>query len=175
MKKALEKLDDAGHVAYVVGGSVRDFLLGKETKDHDIATSAHPDQLCALFSNAITVGKGIRRDQGSRIRVEPRKLEIATFREDLEYKDHRHPKKVRFTGPEEDAKRRDFTINALYYDPKTARILDPTGGIAISKAESSARSAILRSDLKKTRSGSCARSRFTTRFGFRLDSVRQSG
>jgi poly(A) polymerase len=117
-------------VAYIVGGSVRDFLLKRPVKDHDIATSATPDEICELFLNAITVGKAFgvikvlvgKSDNAVEI-------EIATFREDLDYKDHRHPAKVRFSGPQEDALRRDFTINALFFDPKTSRILDPTGGI----------------------------------------------
>ncbi len=117
-------------MAYIVGGSVRDFLLKRPVKDHDIATSATPDEICELFLNAITVGKAFgvikvlvgKSDNAVEI-------EIATFREDLDYKDHRHPAKVRFSGPQEDALRRDFTINALFFDPKTSRILDPTGGI----------------------------------------------
>lgn len=127
MKEALQKLDEAGHVAYVVGGSVRDFLLGRETKDHDIATSASPDELCDLFPRAITVGKAFGV---IKVPIEgvPEPLEIATFREDLEYKDHRHPEGVKFSGPLEDAERRDFTINAMFYDPKSSRILDPTNG-----------------------------------------------
>jgi poly(A) polymerase len=127
VKEALQRLDDGGHVAYVVGGSVRDFLLGRETKDHDIATSASPDELCRLFPEAVTVGKAfgvIKVPVAGRPDVE-----IATFREDLEYKDHRHPVAVRFAGPEEDARRRDFTVNALFYDVKSARILDVCGGM----------------------------------------------
>jgi poly(A) polymerase len=133
VKQALEKLDDADHVAYIVGGSVRDFLLGREIKDHDIATSASPDEICELFPEAITVGKQfgvVKIPTGSY----PPLLEIATFREDLEYSDHRRPKGVRYSGPVEDAQRRDFTINALFYDPKTSRILDCTGGIDDLKA-----------------------------------------
>jgi poly(A) polymerase len=124
-------------VAYIVGGSVRDFLLQRthQMKDHDIATSARPDEVCRLFPNAITVGKvfGVIKvplGKGD----EATEVEIATFREDLEYLDHRHPTKVRFSGPEEDALRRDFTINALFFDPKTAKILDPTGGMEDLKA-----------------------------------------
>jgi poly(A) polymerase len=169
VKQALDRLDDAGHVAYVVGGSVRDFLLGKETKDHDLATSAHPDELCQLFPNAITVGKafGVIKVPVSGSVAH---LEIATFREDVEYNDHRHPKKVRFTDAVEDAKRRDFTINALYYDPKTARILDPTNGMkdleqgvvrAIGDPDERFREDALRL-LRAVR--------FTTRFSFKLDS-----
>jgi poly(A) polymerase len=128
----VQTLDEAGHVAYVVGGSVRDFLLGRESKDHDIATSAGPDELVELFPRAVTVGKAfgvIKVPVNVPESDAPVLMEIATFREDLEYTNHRHPKGVRFSGPEEDARRRDFTINALFYDPKTQRILDTTGGV----------------------------------------------
>jgi poly(A) polymerase len=124
----LSQLDEAGHVAYVVGGSVRDFLLGKEPKDHDIATTATPDELSEIFPNSIEIGKafGVLK-----IPVKDSKqiLEIATFRKDLEYKDHRHPEGVELSTPEEDAKRRDFSVNALFYDSKTAKILDCVDGI----------------------------------------------
>jgi poly(A) polymerase len=132
VKEAVQLLDDADHVAYVVGGSVRDFLLGRESKDHDIATSAGPDELCELFPRAVTVGKAfgvIKVPVNTPEADAPVLMEIATFREDLEYTNHRHPKGVRFSGPEEDARRRDFTINAMFYDPKTSRILDSTGGM----------------------------------------------
>ncbi|MGK5082391.1 CCA tRNA nucleotidyltransferase [Bdellovibrionota bacterium FG-1] len=132
VREAIQRLNDAGYVAFVVGGSVRDFLLGRESKDHDIATSANPDDICRLFPQAVTVGKAFGvikvpvQVQGDR---SPVLLEIATFREDLDYQDHRHPVGVRFSGPEEDAKRRDFTINAMFFDPKMSRILDTVGGI----------------------------------------------
>lgn len=132
VKDALEKLDDDGFVAYVVGGSVRDFLLGKEPKDHDIATSADPDELVRVFPDAVTVGKafGVLKIPVPAEAGRPASLlEVASFREDLEYADHRHPKRVRFTGPYEDAQRRDFTVNGMFYDPKTSRILDCVGGI----------------------------------------------
>ena len=128
VKESLQRLYDSGHVAYIVGGSVRDFLLGRETKDHDIATSANPDELCQIFPNAITVGKAfgvIKVPAGDRGEL----LEIATFRKDLEYTDFRHPVKVMFTDAAGDASRRDFTVNALFYDPKTQQILDSTGGL----------------------------------------------
>ncbi len=111
---------------------MRDFLLGRESKDHDIATSASPDELCELFPRAVTVGKAfgvIKVPVNVEEKDAPVLMEIATFREDLEYVNHRHPKGVTFGGPEEDARRRDFTINALFYDPKTTRILDVTGGL----------------------------------------------
>jgi tRNA nucleotidyltransferase/poly(A) polymerase len=130
VRAALQKLDEAGHVAYVVGGSVRDFLLERESKDHDIATSAGPDELCSIFPDAITVGKQFGVLKIPVPGEDGKFLEIATFRQDLEYRDHRHPTKVVFTGPVEDAMRRDLSINALYYDPKTSRILDPVEGVA---------------------------------------------
>ncbi len=118
----------------MVGGSVRDFLLKRPVKDHDIATSANPTELLKLFPRAITVGKafGVLKVPTSELGDETpgRLLEIATFREDLEYTDHRHPASVRFATPVEDARRRDFTVNALFYDPKTNRILDSVGGMA---------------------------------------------
>jgi poly(A) polymerase len=138
----LHRLDEAGFAAYVVGGSVRDFLLKRESKDHDIVTNATPDQICELFPEAITVGKafGVLKVPllSSPLSSKEEKaafIEIATFREDLEYKDHRRPKGIRIAGPGEDARRRDFTINALYYDPKTSSILDPTGGMEDLKAK----------------------------------------
>ncbi|MCM2321779.1 MAG: CCA tRNA nucleotidyltransferase [Oligoflexia bacterium] len=172
MRDAIQKLADAGHVSYVVGGSVRDFLLGRETKDHDLATSASPDELCALFPDAVTVGKAFGvlkvplRSEGG---AGPEFLEIASFREDLEYDDHRHPKGVRFSGPEEDARRRDFTINALFYDPKTSRILDSTGGMQdlkdrVLRAIGDPRARFREDALRLLRAV-----RFTTRLGFELE------
>jgi poly(A) polymerase len=176
VKNAIDILDDAGHVAYVVGGSVRDFLLGKEVKDHDLATSAHPDELVELFPEAVTVGKqfGVLKIPIEYLGAEKssnKMVEIATFREEGDYTNHRHPGKVKFSGVEEDARRRDFTINALYYDPKTSRVLDPVGGIedlrdevvrAIGNPEERFREDALRL-LRAVR--------FTTRFGFALDSA----
>jgi tRNA nucleotidyltransferase/poly(A) polymerase len=117
----------------VVGGCVRDYLLEAPTKDYDIATSATPDEIQRLFPRSLDVGKAFGV---IKVPVPGRggELEIATFREDLEYRDHRHPSKVRFSSPEEDARRRDFTVNALFFDPKTSRILDAAGGVEDLKA-----------------------------------------
>ncbi len=128
VKEALQKLNGAGHLAYIVGGSVRDFLLSQDSKDHDIATSAHPDEICRIFPQSVTVGKAfgvIQVPVDSHLPL----LEIASFRQDLEYQDFRHPKKVVFSDALKDAWRRDFTVNALFYDAKTQRILDATGGL----------------------------------------------
>ncbi|MBC7692069.1 MAG: CCA tRNA nucleotidyltransferase [Methylotenera sp.] len=138
VKEALQKLDDAGHIGYIAGGSVRDHLLKRAAKDFDIATSAQPDELSTLFPEAITVGKAfgvLKIPLKTEMKgVGPEFLEIATFRQDLEYEDHRHPTGVLFSGPSEDAKRRDFTINGLFFDPKTSRILDFVGGYEDLKA-----------------------------------------
>lgn len=129
VREAVHRLDEAGYIAYVVGGSIRDFILGRDSKDHDIATNATPDEICALFPNSIQIGKafGVLKIP---VAENPMPLEIATFRKDLDYEDHRHPKSIQFAGPVEDAERRDFTINALYYDLKSSRILDITGGLS---------------------------------------------
>jgi poly(A) polymerase len=128
-------------VAFVVGGSVRDFLLGRSLKDHDLATNADPDTLVSLFPDAVTVGKAfgvlkipLRAGSAGHDEKLPEFLEIATFREDLEYRDHRHPTSVRFASEWEDAHRRDFTINAFFFDPATGKILDACGGFEDLKA-----------------------------------------
>lgn len=164
----MQRLSEAGYSALLVGGCVRDFLLGREPKDYDIVTQAEPEVLCELFPNALTVGKVfgvIKVPTGTT----PPLLEIATFREDLEYVDHRHPKAVLFKGPEEDAKRRDFTINSLFYDPKTSKVLDFTGGLDDLKAK------VIRaigrpSDRFREDALRLLRAvRFKTRFGFEID------
>lgn len=134
VKKVIEKIRRSGHVAYVVGGSVRDFLLGRKAKDPDIATDALPDQICEIFPHAITVGKSFGVLKIPLSDSEERCVEVATFRKEDDYKDHRHPTHIEFSGPEEDAQRRDFTVNALFYDPQTSRILDAVGGIEDIKA-----------------------------------------
>lgn len=120
-----KRLIDAGHTTYFAGGCVRDALLGKEPKDYDIATSATPAEVQALFpkSDAIGAHFGV-------ILVKENKMafEIATFRHDGSYKDGRHPESVTFSSPEEDAQRRDFTVNGLFQRPLTGEIIDYVGG-----------------------------------------------
>jgi poly(A) polymerase len=134
---AIDRLKKAGFEAYLVGGSVRDFLLERGLKDHDLATNALPDDLSRLFPEAIEVGKsfGVIKVPIAQETSAPIILEIATFREDLEYQDHRHPEGVVFSTPEKDAQRRDFTINALFYDVKNSKIHDYVGGLADLKAK----------------------------------------
>jgi poly(A) polymerase len=128
-KEAIAKLTAAGFSAYLVGGAVRDSLLGIPVKDFDLATDARPEEIEGIFPGSIGVGRAfgvIRVPFGD----PPEFVEVATFREDSEYSDYRHPRSVRFSGPEEDAARRDFTVNGLFYDPKTRRILDCVGGFS---------------------------------------------
>lgn len=119
--KIARRLSDAGHVTYFAGGCVRDLLLGKEPKDYDIATSATPDEVIALFPKADPIGAHfgviLVREKGL-------PFEIATFRHDGSYHDGRHPASVTFSTPEEDAKRRDFTVNGLFQKPETDEIID---------------------------------------------------
>ena len=152
--KVLYRLHQNGYVAYLVGGSVRDLLLGRRPKDFDIGTSAHPYQVKRLFKNCWIIG---RRFRLAHVRFGPKIVEVATFRrqlsaEELAAADERAPgipvgavpgdaaeseghsdrllhRDNTFGTPEEDAFRRDFTINALFYDIGTFSIIDYTGGL----------------------------------------------
>ncbi len=119
-------LRGAGHQAYLVGGCVRDILLGREPSDYDVATEATPDRVQSLFRQSLAVGAQfgvIIVTHGSE------QVEVATFRSDVGYSDGRHPDRVVFTtSAREDAQRRDFTINALLLDPETNEVLDYVGG-----------------------------------------------
>jgi poly(A) polymerase len=124
-KQAVQRLQTAGFTAYWAGGCVRDTLMGRQPKDYDIATNATPDQVAALFPDSVMVGKsfGVVRAPLKGIF-----MEVATFRKDISYSDGRRPDEVSFSDPLADAERRDFTINAMFYDPLTDRILDYVGG-----------------------------------------------
>jgi tRNA nucleotidyltransferase (CCA-adding enzyme) len=115
------KLTLKGYKAFLAGGCVRDALLGIMANDLDIATDATPDKIEELFDKTINVGKvfGVMR-----VVIQGADLEVATFRHDGTYKDGRRPESVEFSSPEEDAKRRDFTVNALFYDLKNHQVLD---------------------------------------------------
>src|SRR4051812_6760839 len=128
----VRRLRGAGHVAYFAGGCVRDLLLGRDPKDYDVATDAPPDRVRGLFRRTQAVGQAF----GVILVYEGRsQVEVATFRSDGAYLDGRHPTGVRFTTAEEDAQRRDFTINGLFLDPlKDAplddQVIDYVGGRA---------------------------------------------
>jgi poly(A) polymerase len=129
-------LRDSGHQAFLVGGCVRDILLGREPADYDVSTDATPDQIRELFSpTTLVIGVGAKFGvmlitDPSRSLEEPLlAVEVATFRSDIGYSDGRHPDRVVYTTlPQEDVKRRDFTINALLLDPATSEVLDYVRG-----------------------------------------------
>ncbi len=118
-------LKAAGHDSFLVGGCVRDFLRGMEPKDFDIATGARPEQVEKLFPRTIPVGVQFGVQIVLRGEVQ---YEVATFRTDGDYKDGRHPQGVTFSNPKEDALRRDFTVNGLFYDPVDGKVIDYVGG-----------------------------------------------
>lgn len=123
-----DALQSAGFQAFLVGGCVRDLLLEREAADYDVASSATPEQVLKLFPDGITVGAQfgvilVQRDGA--------KVEVATFRSDVGYSDGRHPDRVEYArSPEEDVKRRDFTINGLVMRHNTGEILDYVDGQA---------------------------------------------
>lgn len=119
------KLQAHGYKAFLAGGCVRDALLGIAANDLDLATDASPEKVESLFNKTVNVGKsfGVMR-----VIVEGADIEVATFRNDGTYSDGRRPENVVFSSPEEDAHRRDFTVNALFYDLATAQVLDYVEG-----------------------------------------------
>jgi len=121
--QVVRQLRDVGYKTLWAGGCVRDELLGRAPNDFDVATSARPEQVRDLFGHKRTLAIGAAfgvisilggRDKNNN-RLDP--IEVATFRSDGAYIDGRHPTEVTFTTAEEDAQRRDFTINGLFYDP----------------------------------------------------------
>lgn len=120
-------LSQAGYLAYLAGGSVRDLLLGRTPKDYDIATNARPADIERLFPRTIPIG----RQFGILLVVIGRSTyEVATFRREEGFSDQRRPDRVFWSAAEDDAKRRDFTVNALFFDPLTGRVIDYVGGLA---------------------------------------------
>ncbi|MEI6535086.1 MAG: CCA tRNA nucleotidyltransferase, partial [Verrucomicrobiaceae bacterium] len=121
----VKTLVEAGHQAVFAGGCVRDMLLSVEPKDYDIATSARPEEVQSLFPKSYAVGAhfGVII-----VRLGDLSFEVATFRRDGKYSDARRPDSVEFTDAEEDAKRRDFTVNGLFFDPLRDEVLDFVGG-----------------------------------------------
>ncbi|MBI2609226.1 MAG: CCA tRNA nucleotidyltransferase [Deltaproteobacteria bacterium] len=123
--KIVKKLNEKGFTAYYAGGFVRDKLLGNPISDIDIATDAKTEDIQNIFEKTIPIGASfgvVQVHQGGY------QFEVATFREEGAYSDGRHPDKVSFTTPEKDALRRDFTINGMFYDPTTHKIIDYIDG-----------------------------------------------
>lgn len=162
----VQTLRDRGYTAYIVGGSVRDRLLNLAPTEVDVATDATPDVIEAMFPKTVAVGKAF----GVMIvLMDDQQIEVATFREDREYMDGRHPVAVRYSDPEHDAQRRDFTINALFADPLRGEIIDYVNGVedlrqgvirAIGEPEARFREDYLRM-LRAIR--------FSARFGFAIE------
>lgn len=125
-KNIIKTLTDAGFEAYVVGGCVRDSILGREPEDWDITTSARPEQVKALFPR--TIDTGIQHGTVT-VMLEKEGFEVTTYRVDGKYEDSRHPKEVIFTPSlKEDLRRRDFTINAMAYNEESG-LVDIFGGM----------------------------------------------
>jgi poly(A) polymerase len=126
-RQVVLRLQTAGHRALWAGGCVRDEIMGRAPKDYDIATSARPDQIEALFEETRSFGRAFGVVQ---VVLDGCAFEVATFRKDREYEDGRRPSSVEFSTAEEDARRRDFTINGLFYDPLKEVIIDFVDGQA---------------------------------------------
>ena len=126
-QKMVKILSDAGFKAYWAGGCVRDMVMGIEPVDYDIATDARPEQVMKLFKKTIQVGAcfGVVK-----VLYDDFEFEVATFRSDGEYIDGRRPEDVHFSTEKEDAFRRDFTINGIFYDPAHKKIIDYVNGLA---------------------------------------------
>ncbi|MEM6912229.1 MAG: CCA tRNA nucleotidyltransferase [Verrucomicrobiota bacterium] len=124
-RRVARKLSAAGHTAWLAGGCVRDALLGKEPKDYDIATDATPEAVLQVFPKGRTVGAhfGVIL-----VKAGDFDFEVATFRTDGDYLDGRRPETVTFASAEEDAQRRDFTINGMFQEPESLEVIDYVGG-----------------------------------------------
>lgn len=135
--RIVRRLQEAGFIAYFAGGCVRDALLKRNPKDYDVATNATPDSVREVFGKSKTLSYGVSfgvigvlPDRRSRKHEVSHATEVATFRSDGDYSDGRRPDSVQFGDPEEDALRRDFTINGLFYDPIANQVIDYVGGKA---------------------------------------------
>ena len=128
VKTVLDKLEQAGHEAFMIGGCIRDSIMGIEPKDYDVTTSARPDETKAVFQGYPVIETGMKHGTVTVV-VDEMPVEITTYRVDGNYVDNRHPQKVCFTTSlREDAARRDFTINAIAYNPGVG-IVDYFGGL----------------------------------------------
>src|SRR5438876_5197871 len=126
-REVAARLREEGHIAYFAGGCVRDIVRGETPKDFDIATDAKPEIVQKLFPRTYAVGAHF----GVIIVLENGfQFEVATFRSDEAYIDGRHPSAVHFSSPKEDARRRDFTINGMFLDPASNKVIDLVGGEA---------------------------------------------
>ncbi len=160
------RLAGAGHVAWFAGGCVRDRLLGIPPKDYDVATDARPEQVARIFPGARAVGEafGVML-----VRAAGHVIEVATFRRDGPYSDARRPDAVHWSDPEQDARRRDFTINGLFEDPVTGEVIDHVGGRADLEAGVIRAIGDPAARLHEDRLRTLRAVRFAARYGFALE------
>lgn len=123
--KVIKRLRQEGYQALFAGGCVRDYLLARRAKDYDVVTDAMPEQIIPLFPKTLKIGA---RFGVVMVILNGKQVEVATFRTDSDYQDGRHPQKVAFATAKEDALRRDFTINGMFWDPISRELLDFVGG-----------------------------------------------
>ena len=165
----VRRLRAEGFQAYLVGGCVRDLVMGREPKDYDVSTDATPDQVVKLFPDSLTVGAQfgvviVPRAEGN--------VEVATFRSDGRYADGRHPSEVRYAKtPREDVRRRDFTINGLLLDPLENQVLDYVGGQGDIRARRIRAIGNPIERFHEDRLRMLRAVRFAARFGFSLDAA----
>lgn len=128
-REIIARLNQKGYKAYIVGGCVRDLIMGKTPYDWDITTSALPEEILEVFSSYYTIPTGIKHGTVT-VRLNGQNYEVTTFRKDGDYKDSRHPENVDFvTSIEEDLKRRDFTVNSMAYSENEG-LIDLYGGLS---------------------------------------------
>ncbi|MCB1112908.1 MAG: CCA tRNA nucleotidyltransferase [Chlamydiales bacterium] len=166
----VKQLMEAGHQAYFAGGWVRDHVMGHDSDDIDIATSAKPEEILDLFPRTLLVGLqfGVVI-----VLIDGHQFEVATFRKDVEYSNGRSPEKIEFCDAREDALRRDFTINGMFYDPLTHEIYDYVGGVedihkSVVRTIGEPDARFLEDRLRMIRAF-----RFSSRFGFVIDQETQ--
>lgn len=169
--EVVRRLRDAGFAALWAGGCVRDQLLGLEPHDYDVATDARPEQVRPLFRRTVEVGVsfGVVEVIGPRVDGDHLKVQVATFRTEGPYSDGRRPDRVEFSSPEADARRRDFTVNGMFFDPLAGQVLDYVGGQAdlqarILRAIGDPRERIAEDKLRMLRAV-----RIAARFGFTIE------
>ena len=173
--EVVKRLREAGFQALWAGGCVRDRLLGRTPNDYDVATSATPPEIRALFGRRRTLEIGAAFGVVAVLgHHRAGMVEVSTFRRDTEYSDGRHPDAVVFSTPEDDAQRRDFTINGLFFDPLEERIIDYVGGVddlqrGLVRAIGDARARIAEDKLRMIRAV-----RIAAGFGFALDEATQA-
>src|SRR5438876_11079172 len=128
--EVVRRLKEGGYEALWAGGCVRDELLGLVPQDYDVATDARPEEVRRLFRRTVAVGEsfGVVEVLGPYTPAGLLKVQAATFRSDVSYSDGRHPDAVVFSSAREDALRRDFTINGMFFDPLAHKLIDYVGG-----------------------------------------------